>query len=200
MPTYTDERVLAVLRGKRAPRTIPFPGAPLESGIVVAVRLLTEAELDHCRLNAQGKLRTYCESKKWDPTTAVDMDPAMMGRYVEREIVFLAFLDADTAADKEPKRFFPTMHDVEALDAATLTRLREAYDEHQDWTSPLARMSDEDVRGFVDVLGNASSVPAELQRFERSTLVRLCISLASRLRSTTSPMNKSSPGPTSSDG
>ncbi len=187
---FTDQQLQEIVRGARAFRTIPYPGAPPESAIMVAVRNLTEAELDACRLEAMAKLRAFCETRKWDPTTVVDMDPSLLLRYQDREIVLWAFYDPDTTARERPERFFPTIRDVEMLDATTLARLRLSYDEHSEWVSPMRRMETKEVEELVTSLGNASSASAELSRFERSTLVRLCISLASALRSTTSQTNR----------
>lgn len=192
---FTDERLAAILRGRRAFRVIDFPGAPPEAGVKIAVRVLTEAELDSCRLQSQVKLRSFCETRKWDPTTVVDIDPGLVSRYSEREIVWSAFYDPETIDKEQPDRFFQTVRDVESLDATSLTRLHEAYNEHQEWAAPLHRMTEEEVQGMIEQLGNAQSAPAELHRCERSTLVRFVISLASRLRSSTSPTSKSSPTP-----
>jgi len=185
MATFTDERVQAIIRGARAFRVVSFPGAPPEAGVQIAVRLLTEAELDGCRLEGQAKLRAFCETRKWDPTTAVDMEPGLVTRWQERQLVWAAFFDAATIGDPTPRRFFPTYRDVEELDATTVTRLHEAYVQHQEWVAPLNRMEPKEVEELVVALGNGRSASAELHRYERSTLARLCISLASALRSKT---------------
>lgn len=182
---FTDKQLQTIIRGARAFRVIAFPGAPPESGATVAVRLLTEAELDGCRLEGQAKLRAFCEGRKWDPTTAVDIDPSLVTRWQERQVVWAAFYDAATVESERPERFFPTVRDVEELDATTLTRLHEAYALHQEEAAPLRKMDDKEIEELVVALGNASSASAELHRFERSTLARLCISLASALRSKT---------------
>lgn len=185
MAKFTDAQVQAIVKGAKRFSTIAFPGAPTESGVQIAVRLLTEAELDGCRLEAQARLRAFCEGRKWDPTTAVDMDPSLVTRWQERQVVWAAFFDAATVESGEPKRFFETYRDVEQLDATTVTRLHEAYVQHQEWVAPLHKMTAEEVEELVTALGNASSASAELHRFERSTLARLCISLACALRSKT---------------
>jgi hypothetical protein len=186
MSRFTDEQVRAAILGKRKPRVIPFPGAPPESGIKVGIRVLTEAELDACRLEAQRIIRSECEKRKWDPTTFVDIDPSALIRHQERQLVLMSFLDAESIGeDKEQRRFFPTLKDVESLDATTLTRCREAYDENQEWVSPVTKLSQEEALELVASMGNESSASVELHRFERSTLVRLCITLASALRSST---------------
>lgn len=182
---FTDKQLQAIVRGARAFRVIEFPGAPPESGAQIAVRLLTESELDACRLEGQAKLRAFCEGRKWDPTTAVDIDPSMVTRWQERQVVWAAFYDASTISGEKPERFFPTLRDVEELDATTLTRLHEAYAYHQEEVAPLRKMEPKEIDELVSSLGNASSASAELHRFERSTLVRLCLSLASALRSKT---------------
>lgn len=182
---FTDQQVQAITRGVKAFRVIPYPGAPPESGVTIAVRILSEFSLDACRLEAQAKLRAFCEQRKWDPTTAVDIDPSLVTRWQERQIVFEAFFDPATIAGDTPERFFPVMRDLEALDAATVTKLHDAYLLHQQEVAPLSRMTDTEVKEMVEALGNGSSASAALAQFERSTLLRLCTSLASALRSKT---------------
>lgn len=182
----TDEKIAFVLAGKRAHRTIQLPGSTKEAGLMVAVRALTEAEMDLARQQAQIRLRRWSEGKRYDPTTVVDIDPSLFNRWVEREIVFAAFFDAE----KPSERFFPTVQDVELLDATTLSMFMRAFEDHQATVCPPETMTDEEVRTFAEALGNASSASAELHRFERSTLVRLLLSMASLLRSTTSPTTR----------
>jgi len=182
MPKFTDERVAAALRGPRTFRTIDFPGT---SEVKVAVRCLSEAEIDAARLEAQGKLRRECSAKGWDPVASTDMDPDLLRRYTERELVFAAYYDHETVTSGKPERFFPTTGDLASLDATTVSRLFEAYTDHQLWVSPMLTLGDAELKELVTALGNESSASVGLQGFDRSTLARCVISLASRLRSTT---------------
>lgn len=185
MSKFTDERVSAALRGTRNFRVIDWPG-PGKVETKVAVRLLSELELDEARLEAQMALRGNAKARGWDAESMASIEPELLQRLIERQIIWLAFYDADTVdrAGRTPERFFPTPRDVGTLDSVTVTRLFTAYCEHQTWCAPFRSMSDEEVTSFVEALGKGQTAQALLEGYERSTLARLCISMASRLLAT----------------
>lgn len=181
MAKFSDERVRAIIAGPRAFRTYLFPGS---DDLRIAMRVLTEAELDECRLAAQTELRDRAKSRGWDSSGVVDVDPELLSRMIERHIVFRATYDPDTIDGDDPVRFFSVPKDVTQLDSVTATKLSELYLEHQEWCSPLRQMSAEDVDALVDALGKAQMPEVFLGAFAPSMLRRFAISLASRLRAT----------------
>ena len=86
--TARDERVLEILRGTRSFREVEFPG---REGVTVAVRCLSEAELDGARIAAQVVVRNVAQTRGWEPSSVVDVDPDLFQRMMEREIVQRAF-------------------------------------------------------------------------------------------------------------
>jgi hypothetical protein len=182
MSSFNDERVRAIVLGARAFRTIPFPAqANADNGIEVAVRCLSESELDACRIEAQRELRDRAKTRAWDPASTADVDPDLLTRLIERQVVWRAFYDTATIGSETPSPFFPTPRDVETLDSTTTTNLMHAYLEHQEWINPRAGLSDEEVDSLVDALGKAQSVPVLLARYERGTLLRFVTSMGRRL-------------------
>lgn len=185
MPKYTDAQVNAIIRGPRGLRPVVFPGTEGEREVKVAVRVLTDAEMDGCRVQAQHIVRTTATQRGWDPIAANDLDPEHFERMVHRQIVWWAFYDVETIGKEKPERFFPTYDDVASLDTTSVQRLLALYLEHQHFVAPLHMASGEEVKELVEALGKGQGSPVLLDGFERSTLVRLCTSMASALRSKT---------------
>lgn len=185
MPKFTDTQVNAIIRGPRAFRPVVFPGTEGDNEVKVAVRVLSDSEIDACRVQAQQLLRTNATQRGWDPVTVTDIDPEHFERLVQRQIVWWAYYDVETIGKDKPERFFPTYDDVAALDTTSVQLLFALYTEHQSFVAPLRTASGEEVKDLIEALGKGHGSPALLGGFERSTLVRLCISMASALRSRT---------------
>ncbi len=182
MAKFTDERVTAVLLGTRAPRVVVFPGTEGrgDGEVQIAVRLLSDTEIDHARTAAQDALVADASSRKRDPQLFVDLDPEYLERLVMRQVIVRAFVDPDTLSRDRPEPFFPTVADVARLDSTTLGRLFALYLEHQAWVCPHRAGSEEEVTELEELLGKGLPAPALLGRFEHATLVRLLISTARR--------------------
>lgn len=185
MPKFSDEQVRAVIRGTATFRTIPFPladGKPDET-VRVAVRCLSEAELDGCRVEAQRRVRELGKLRGWDVRELCDVDPDLLQRFVERSILARAFFDADTIGTDKPQPFFSSESEVEQLGSIQATTLMRAYLEHQEWTNPFRSLTPDAAKELAETLGKAPKPEALLELYERDTLRSLCISLASALRS-----------------
>ena len=182
MARFSDVQVTAAVRGARAPCTVVFPG---REGVVVAVRLLTDQEIDDCRLRAFAALKKGAEKNGWDVATLTDVDPDLLARMQTREIIARAFLDSETIENEKPTTFFTSAEEVaREVDAPTVELLFTLYLEHQAFVAPLKGMNEEEVKGFAEALGKGQPASV-LAAFDRNTLVRLCTSLASALRSKT---------------
>lgn len=183
MAKFTDAQVAAIVRGPRAFRTVAFPGTEGPEEVKLAVRVLTDAEVDACRVQAQVQLRGQAQQRGWEPVSMTDIDPQHFDRLVQRQIVWRAYYDVATIASPKPEQFFPTFDDVAGVDAGTVQKLFMLYDEHRAFVAPLRTASEEEVKALVEGLGKGLGSSVLLDDFERSTLVRLCISMASALRS-----------------
>lgn len=182
MARFSDQRVAAILAGKRDFGIYPFPGL---EGVEVAIRVLTDYELDQCRLAAQKWVRDQCKRRGWKTEAAVEVDPQLLDRAIERELLWWACYDSETVSDDEPVRFFEKSLDVGKLDQTQIAALTSAYIERQQWTTPLLQADDEEVDELIEALGKAQVPEVFLGRYAPSTLSRLLITLASRLRSET---------------
>lgn len=180
MAGFDDARIrLMILGAKRAFRVVDFPGA---HEIKIAVRLLTEREIDACRVEGQRQFLSICSARGWSPEKAVVIDPLMHTRLVDRQIVWRAFYDADSIGDPDKARpFFASENDVAELDATTTADLFQAYIEHQDLVTPARHMGEEEVKALVDALGKGHTPGVVLRSFERSTLESFALSMAKRL-------------------
>ncbi len=174
-----DERIRSIILGpSRAFRVLAFPG---RSEVRIAVRALSEREIDACRIEGQRQFLDLCRARGWDPEKAINIDPLMHSRLVERQIVWRAFFDADTIASSEPRPFFPSDSDVAELDSITTTDLVSAYAEHQEFVSPSRGLSPEEVERIIDAMGKASDPGLVLRTIERDSLVSLALTMVRRL-------------------
>lgn len=199
MPRFTDADIRRALVSQTKPRRVTFPGRP---EIPLGVRCLDDLELDDCRIEAQRKLRQRATTRNWNVVEMSALDPTLIERMVEREIVLRAFLDADTIEGDKPVPFFAGEGDLAQLGSTGVTDLMELYTEHQEWTNPHLKMSEEDAKAFLEELGKGQSAELSLTAIEPSMLRRCVISMAKLLsdsltsRSTTS----SEPAAPTSDG
>lgn len=185
MAKFSDEQVAAALRGTRAFSVYPMPGHP---EIQVAVRLLSDQEIDDARRAGQVSIREWARARSYDPTTVVDIDPEAFTRATQREMIFAAFYDAATVGSAKPERFFLTPQEISSLGSNDVNALFELYSQHQQSVSPMRTAEAEEVEELERALGKGPLVPAHLGGFDRSTLIRLLLSTAKRL--STSPTSR----------
>jgi len=174
----TDERVRALITNSTKPRIVDYPGQP---SIKVGVRGLDDVELDHCRVEAAQKIHDIAKTRRWDPVQTSELDPALLERFVEREIVLRAFIDPDTLEDETPVLFFANVHELKQVGATGVTDLMNVYIEHQEWANPNVSIGPEEEKELVDALGKEQSAALYLTGIEPSILRRLLISSVKRL-------------------
>lgn len=179
MAGFSDERVRAILQGRRNVRVYPLPFA---RDVEVGVRVLADHEFDSARVEAQG----YAKKIRAD----LEIDPDFLEREARRQIIWRAFVDP---AD-HTRPFFPSDKDVRELDSEILRALFELYYEHQAWCSPLRHLSQDQAKELADALGKAPEPRALLVDFDSDSLRSLCISLASALRSISQQSSSSGQG------
>jgi hypothetical protein len=176
-------------------RPIPVPGFP---DLRVAVKCLDDIELDGCRIEAQRKLRELAKKRGWDPESTATIDPLLMERYVEREVVLRAFFDVDTIDLDKPVPFFASERDLAQLGSTGVTDWMVAYGDNQAWSNPNVELDSAEEKQLLDLLGKGQSADVVLTGIEPRTLRRLLISMAKRLsacrtgKSTTSPTSGAS--------
>lgn len=185
MAGFSDERIRAIIEGKKTPRAYPFPGTTEADEVSIGIRTLTEHELDGCRSAAQRFVRATAKKRGWKVESYVEVDPAVLDRAVEHEVIWRATLDPETLEDKDPARFFESVDVVRKLDSVTTTMLASLYLEHQEWTNPLLTISQDAVEELVEQLGKVPAPQVFLHEFAPNTLRRFVISMASILRSET---------------
>lgn len=174
MATFNDDRIRAMLLGRRAVHAVPFPGAGPD-GPQIGFRLLLDSDLDAARVQASRHVKTLGGD--------LDADPELLDRLIERQIVWRACVDPDDSSS-DPRPFFPSDHDVGKLDSVMVRSLFRAYLEVQDLVSPHARLTDEQLSELCDALGKEPGATVLLDQFAPETLKRCVRSMASRLRAT----------------
>ncbi len=187
MASFDDARIAQILRGTLGFKVYDYPG---HDEIKVAVRLLSDAELDDCRVQALVDLEKIAKKRQWELQLLVELDPDIYDRAVSRQIVWRSYHDSETVDGKEPKRFFASYEYLSGLGSVEQEHLFALYLEHQQWVAPLRAGQAGEVDALVEAMGKAPSAPGLLGSFEHATLVRLLISMARRLSG--SPTSKSS--------
>lgn len=178
MAKFTDDRVRVIVLGpKRAFRTIQFPGRP---EVLVALRALAEHEIDAARVEGQRQFMSVCKAREWTPERAIQIDPLMFARLVDRQIIWRAYFDAETITRESPEPFFPNDTDVAELDSVTTSDLLSAYVEHQEFVSPARSLGESEVRELVDEMGKGSPAIV-LHSLGRASLESFTLTLAKRL-------------------
>lgn len=179
MGKFSDESVQLALRGRFLVRTYPFPGA---QGVEVAVKLLSDAELDSVRLEAVE----FAKKKKAE----LIADPEFLDRVIHRETVSRAFYDP---ASKE-ESFFSSQAEVAELDSMTVRSLYELYISHSQSMDPYAHVPKEDIEELADILGKSESSVGLLNLYDAETLRSLLLSMGLRLRETLQTLKWSTGG------
>lgn len=180
MSGFQDERVKALILGpKRAFRTVQFPGRP---DVLVAVRALSENEIDACRVEAQRAFLAMCKAREWVAERANQIDPLMFARLTDRQIVWRAYLDVDTITHATPAPFFANDTDVAQLDSVTMSDLMAAYVEHQEFVSPARSLNVAEVDALVEAMGKEQPAVV-LRSLGRDSLESFTLTLARRLSS-----------------
>lgn len=182
MAKFSDDRVRAILLGSRAPVVYRVPVG--DAHIEVAIRVLSDADLDAARIAGQGELREWAKKRGWpDPSIVADIDPGLLARFIERQYLWRACLDPETVGNDEPARFFDSPADLQRLDSTVVTRLGELFLEHQEWANPAIGLSTDEVEELIDALGKSEAPAVFLGAYAPSTVRRFALSLVRRLRS-----------------
>lgn len=199
---FNDERFQAVVRDRFRPRVVAAPIRVGEQDVFVAVRLLRESEIDACRVGAQRYLREQAETIKVEASAFTDVDPTFFDREYQRQVVWRAIVTVDDEKNEpfldaagKPVAFFPSMRHIrEECDSQTTEDLFSVYIEHLKWVAPVrSARTPEEVDALLAELKKGQKTTALLSAFDGETLVRLCISLALLVPST-SPTSSSSTG------
>lgn len=181
MPRFnTSERIRALITNPTKPRVVDYPGHP---DVQIGIRALFDTELDGCRVEAMRRIHDIAKARRWDPVQTSDLDPSLLERFVEREIVLRAVLDPDTVEDEKPIPFFSNDHELSQVGATGVKDLMNVYLEHQEWTNPNLTLGPDEEKELVEELGKGQSAGLYLTGFEPAILRRLLISTVNRLAS-----------------
>lgn len=185
--TVRDERIAAMLLGRRAVRPVPVPGFEAREGEeqpTVGVRILLESEIDEARLDAIQYVETQAKKRNLDSRHLLELDAELLDREVQRAIVQRAFVDVGSGGDikpgQEPAKFFESLARVRMLDSVLLRWFFDVYLDHQNYVSPYRSLSEDAVRELADALSKEPMSPAILAQFDADSLRRLVLSLVSR--------------------
>lgn len=177
MGTFSDEAIKKILLGRRVVSRVPFPLAPEDSGIEVGIRSLADREIDQARVDAQVYLEGACQRGGQQPMERVlRLDPELLDREQERQILALACVDPDAPA----KPFFESVKQVRDLDSVVVRRVWELYLSHCDAVNPRRTLTEKQREELVDALKKEPDASAFLADLERDTLVSLLRTLASQ--------------------
>lgn len=174
MARFSDEDVSKILLGPAAVSRVAFPMA---QGIEVGLRCLSDNEIDTARVQAHCYLEGICKRADLGLRSFVDIDPESLNREQQRQIIALAFVDAD----KPERPFFDDAIQVRRLSSVVVARLWELYLDHQDKVNPYFNLSKEQLKELADALKKGLDATDLLAGFGRDTLCSLVRTLASQL-------------------
>lgn len=174
MARFSDEDVSKILLGPAAVSRVAFPMA---QGIEVGLRCLSDNEIDKARVAAHCYLEGICKRADLGLRSFVDIDPESLNREQQRQIIALAFVDAD----KPDRPFFDDAIQVRRLSSVVVARLWELYLDHQDKVNPYFSLSKEQMTELADALKKGLDATDLLAGFGRDTLCSLVRTLASQL-------------------
>lgn len=157
-----------------APREFTIPAGATGEPLKVSVRLLSERELDGCRLAAIQ----YAKDLRVD--TIVDGDE-IIERETRRQIIALATTWPASRGTESP-RVFPVDRDVRELDSVSIDRFFAAYREAQDRAAEFYSLKPEDRDRLVDVIVAAGGDAMGLGLIADRALREVVLALAARLR------------------
>ena len=152
-----DERIQKLAAARRVPSRAVFPF--LGEEVLVAVRLLSDHEIDRCRVDAAQWTEAKAKALKMSSRDLLAIDANILDRELQRRTIAKAFLDVDTLEQERPEPFFANTDEVARLDALTIDTLTEIYLDHQNAMNPLHGLDDEQAEEFFDALGKAFEDP-----------------------------------------
>ena len=178
MAKFSDEIVRAAVGGRKAVRVYDLPGSP---GVKVGIRFISDSDQDGCRLRAQEiVVKRKCQ---------IVIDPEFFDLMIQREILALAYVDADAHEDA----FFSSAEEVSQLDPRLRGACWDLYQNHQVEMDPARHLSPEEVTELVELI-KKSPRPEELSSlFDPTTQWSFVISLANAVHER-SPTPKSATG------
>jgi hypothetical protein len=157
---------------------------PTRPGIPVGLRALPGKLWAASRRAAIKATLELCAERSWAPGDVAAVDPDLYQRELEQQLIFRAYLDADTLGDKRPAHFFAEPAQVGELDTVTQGRAMALFLEHQASRNPVLRLAPEEVERVVAALGKSDAPSAWLGVYDAATLRRCVLTMASMQAST----------------
>jgi hypothetical protein len=180
---FTDERLRAMMRGRREVRVVPFPGMWDQDGANIGIRILTDDEIDQAFMDATVYVRAKATSLRLTAPQLLETNAEILDRENHRQLVFRAFVQAEPDIETgEHKRFFPSSLAVQQLDSELVQTLYAMYLDHQNYVNPSRGMTPEDVATVAEHLGKEPGAGVLLMAYDAPTLRSLVHILASQLR------------------
>jgi hypothetical protein len=179
---FTDDRIRAMLRGRREVRVYPLPGADDEAEFAVGIRVLTGEEIDDARTEATQYTQALAKRRKLDVQQLQWIDGDPHEAEVHRQIIYRACIDPDSvSSDAEPKPFFPGVQAVRQIDDTFAQMLYQLYLSHQQWVNPYLGASQSEVTEIIEALKKTPERRAMLGLYDVPTLLTLAASMAAQL-------------------
>jgi len=171
---FSDEHLQTILRGAAAVGRAPYPGLEGE-GVEIGVRILSEAELDDARLDAQLHLKRFFGRVNIDPVKALHIDPEHLDAEQRRQILLRAVVDPDSH-----KPFFAAAAEVRGLPSHVVGQLWAAYLDWIDAVDPRIRLDPAAVDELAAALKKEPSAKVILAHYGPDTLSSLARTLAAQ--------------------
>lgn len=180
----SDERLSAMLRGRRHVREVPFPGLQdTHPDALIGVRVLLDSEVDACRENAAVYVKGRADRLKLNVAELLHIDPDLQHREQQRQVIATAFVKLP-AEDGKHAPLFASPTQVAQLDATLVQALWYVYEDHQRFVSPVSELDQEQLDELVAAVKKSpQKADMYLAHYGAQTLSRLLRSMVALLPS-----------------
>lgn len=161
---FSYEQLQGILKGNQHFEVVDFPGV---EGVSVALKVLSQYEVDLCWRDAELKFLRGAEFKKEDFRETMTFN-----KEVERQLLYRAVMQVPEAAEAPLNRFFPDSDAVGIISQDALALLIGKYNEIQEKFNPGTKItSPEDLERIFEEVKKKSAIGLYLNTLELVALI-----------------------------
>lgn len=172
------KEIRKLIRERQRPSATTLPASDLACG----VRLLSDVEIDQCKVAAFKYLDGLARERGIDVGRFIDADPEAYDRERTRQILFRAFVAPQSDEDAPTVSLFPSVDVVRDLDAVLVNSMLAVYVDHQEVRATERALDGDAVSRFVNECSDQTMADLMLSQLDARTLRSLVRALVERIR------------------
>lgn len=172
------KEIRKLIRERQKPSATTLPGSEMACG----VRLLSDVEIDQCKVAAFKYLDGLARERGIDVGRFIDADPEAYDRERTRQILFRAFVAQHGDEDAHRGPLFPSVDVVRDLDAVLVNSMLSVYLDHQEVRATERALDEDAVSKFVNECSDHAMAELMLAQLDARTLRSLVRALVTRIR------------------